>query len=166
MTTYLWEQTRALHHACEAHTVGSAMATGNPPEQWYADWLNALLTIHTKIDEHAASEICRVERLKKDLEQLVTPRQSLVAKQYADTLKTEQDIAGATYVLLGAHLRGGEVMRRKLDGNFPTLHLEWDDRKVAIAELLKIKDREDIVEEAKNCFYALLNVMNEIESSP
>lgn len=165
MTTHLWEQTRALHHACEAHSVGSAMASGNPPEQWYADWLSALLEIHTVIDKHANSEICRVERLKKDLDQLVKPRQLQVAKQYASGLKTEQDIAGATYVLLGAHLMGGEVMRRKLYRNFPTLHLEWNDRKTALNELIKIKDREDIVEEAKNCFYALLNVMNEIESS-
>ena len=27
----LWEYTRDLHHACEAHIVGGAMATGNPP---------------------------------------------------------------------------------------------------------------------------------------
>ena len=162
MKTYLWHQTRDLHHACEEHPVGSAMASGKPPEQWYADWLSALLEIHNIIDVHSIEEVRRVDRLKEDLENTVTPREMTVAKKYAQELKTEQDIAGATYVLLGAHLMGGEVMRRRLI-DYPTSHLEWTDRKVALNELKKIKERDDIVSEARNCFYTLLNVMHEIE---
>ena len=162
MKTHLWQQTRDLHHACEEHTAGSVMASGKPPIQWYADWLQALLLIHSVIDEHSVDEIRRVERLKKDLENTVTPRDMKVAEQYAQSLKAEKEIAGATYVLLGAHLMGGEVMRRRLI-DYPTSHLEWNDRKVALAELKKIKERDDIVQEARNCFYTLLQVMNEIE---
>jgi hypothetical protein len=58
---------------------------------------------------------------------------------------------------------GGEIMRRRLEG-FPTLHLEWDDRKEAIAVLQTYRTRDDITQEARDCFQALLNVMDEIES--
>lgn len=165
MTSFLWQETRDLHHACEKHTVGSAMASGSPPWQWYSDWLQALLDIHRVIDEQSNSATRRVERLEEDLKNAFTPRDLTVAKNYANSLKTEQDIAGATYVLLGAHLMGGEVMRRKLI-IYPTSHLEWEDRKVALQELQKIKERTDIVEQAKNCFHALLSTMDEIHALP
>jgi len=165
MTSFLWKETRDLHHACEKHAFGSAMASGSPPWQWYSDWLQALLDIHRVIDEHSVNAIRRVERLEEDLKNAFTPRDLTVAKNYANSLKTEQDIAGATYVLLGAHLMGGEVMRRKLI-IYPTTHLEWEDRKVALQELQKIKERTDIVEQAKNCFHALLSTMDEIHALP
>jgi hypothetical protein len=84
------------------------------------------------------------------------------ANKYTNSLITEKDIAGAAYVLTGAHLMGGEIMRRRLVG-YPTTHLEWDDRKAALVELNKFREREDIVEESKNCFHALLKIMDEIK---
>jgi hypothetical protein len=54
-------------------------------------------------------------------------------------------------------------MRRRLVG-YPTTHLEWDDRKAALVELNKFREREDIVEESKNCFHALLKIMDEIKA--
>ena len=165
MTSFLWHETRDLHHACEEHPVGSAMASGSPPWQWYSDWLQALLDIHSVIDEYSSSEVRRVEKLEEDLSNAFSPRELTVAKNYANNLKTEQDIAGATYVLLGAHLMGGAIMRKRLTV-YPTKHLEWDDRKTALKELQKIKERTDIVEEARNCFSTILDVMTEIENLP
>jgi hypothetical protein len=81
---------------------------------------------------------------------------------YAYTLDNEKRIAGAAYVLTGAHLMGGEIMRRRLAG-FPTTHLEWDDRKAALAALQQYRHREDIAQEARDCFMALLAVMDEIQ---
>lgn len=162
MKTHLWEKTRDLHHACEEHAVGAAMASGNPPDQWYADWLQSLLDIHTIIDVFSIEEVRRTEQLTEDLKQTISPRPVTVAKEYALGLKEETEIAGAKYVLLGAHLMGGEIMRRRLV-DYPTKHLEWTDRKKAIQELEEIKKREDIVEESRNCFYALLRVMDEIK---
>lgn len=165
-TKPLWESTRDLHHACEAHAVGGAMATGKPPRIWYKAWLMALYQIHSAVDPHVPESIERVKRLFKDLQSMdeeaeVKPLNE--AAKYANSLKTEKAIAGATYVLTGAHLMGGEIMRRRLEG-FPTLHLEWDDRKEALAVLQTFRTRDDITEEARDCFQALLNVMDEIES--
>jgi hypothetical protein len=52
-------------------------------------------------------------------------------------------------------------MRRRLE-NYPTNHLLWDDRKAALVELNKFRERNDIAEEARECFYALLSIMDEI----
>lgn len=165
-TKPLWESTRDLHHACEAHAVGGAMSKGNPPRIWYKAWLMALYQIHSAVDPHVPESIERVKRLFKDLQAMdeeAEVKPLIEAAKYANSLKTEKAIAGATYVLTGAHLMGGEIMRRRLEG-FPTLHLEWDDRKEALAVLQTFRTRDDITEEARDCFQALLNVMDEIQS--
>jgi heme oxygenase len=159
----LWEATRDLHHACEAHPVGAAMASGSPPMQWYADWLSALYTIHWEVDQYIPEIIRRSEQVQKDLTDTDCSVNIIkAANKYVNSLITEKDIAGAAYVLTGAHLMGGEIMRRRLVG-YPTSHLEWSDRKAAIAELMKFREREEIAQEARNCFQALLNIMDEIK---
>lgn len=160
----LWEATRDLHHACEAHPVGAAMASGSPPMQWYTDWLSALYTIHWEVDQHIPKVIHRTEKVQNDLTATsCSANIILTANKYTNSLITEKDIAGAAYVLTGAHLMGGEIMRRRLVG-YPTTHLEWDDRKAAIVELNKFREREDIVEESRKCFQALLKIMDEIKA--
>ena len=161
---HLWEATRDLHHACEQHPVGAAMATGKPPLGWYAKWLRALIQIHTVIDENLPEEVHRCTRLETDL--LATGFDlpvSHVATFYCDLLKGNQlRIDGAAYVLTGAHLMGGEIMRRRLEG-YPTSHLEWDDRKKALVVLNTYRVRQDISQEARDCFAALLAIMDEIK---
>jgi heme oxygenase len=158
----LWEATRDLHHACEAHVVGAAMAGGAPPIEWYAQWLQALRTIHSKVDPTLPPVLHRVARLEQDL--LAAGEDipdSQAAAKYADSLHTDAQLAGAAYVLTGAHLMGGEIMRRRLTG-YPTAHLEWDDRPAALGELKLLRQRPDITQAARDCFAALLAVMDEI----
>jgi len=159
----LWEETRELHHACERHRVGGAMATGKPPRIWYTAWLVALNQIHSIVDPHMPDVLCRTDRLVEDINNTYIDLPLIeAAKVYILSLTDEKRIAGAAYVLTGAHLMGGEIMRRRLEG-FPTKHLEWDDRKEAIAILQQYRTRDDIGEEAKDCFKALLTIMDEIE---
>ena len=160
----LWNATRDLHHACEQHPVGGAMALGAPLPVWYADWLMALKQLHEVVDAVLPAELGRVERLNADLQAggLVAHR-SDAAAVYATTLTTEQALAGAAYVLTGAHLMGGEIMRKRL-ANFATTHLEWEDRKAGIAWLKPIRERADIAQDARNCFAALLAIMDEIQA--
>ncbi len=159
----LWEETRELHHACERHRVGGAMATGKPPRIWYTAWLVALNQIHSIVDPHMPDVLGRTDRLVEDINNTYIDLPLIeAAKVYTLTLTDEKRIAGAAYVLTGAHLMGGEIMRRRLEG-FPTKHLEWDDRKEAIAILQQYRTRDDIGEEAKDCFKALLTIMDEIE---
>ena len=162
-TKPLWEETRDLHHACEQHAVGGAMSTGNPPIVWYAAWLQVLHQIHLVIDEYVPENVRRTERIEKDLVDMKIGIEPIAAAdEYVKTLTDEKSISGAIYVLTGAHLMGGEIMRRRLEG-FPTAHLEWEDRKEALAYLQIHRTRDDITEEARACFQALLDSMNEIE---
>jgi len=162
----LWEGTRDLHHACEEHPVGAAMASGNPPKDWYAKWVMALLQIHTYVDKHTPAAVQRAKRLRADLVATgvdVVPL--MAAAKYTRSFKNNpKAVAGAAYVLTGAHLMGGEVMRRRLEG-FPTKHLEWDDRKAALAVLQTYRERDDVVQESRDCFAALLAVMDEIKGT-
>ena len=159
----LWEATRDLHHACEEHPVGAAMASGKPPLEWYADWLATLEAIHSIIDPDMPSVLWRTDRLTADIDRLgIEPLMLDVVKDYAHRLVADPQIrAGAAYVLTGAHLMGGEIMRRRLEG-YPTAHLEWEDRSAAIAELKKMREDGDLAEPARACFQALLETMDEI----
>jgi hypothetical protein len=160
----LWEYTRDLHHACEAHDVGGAMATGKPPRMWYTAWLMALYQIHAVIDSHCDESIQRAKEVMQDFVSMNTEMYALDASyEYISQLTDQKKIDGAIYVLTGAHLMGGEIMRRRLEG-FPTKHLEWKDRKKAIAILQTYRTRDDIGEEARDCFKALLNIMDEIKN--
>jgi len=162
MRSVLWKETRDLHHACEEHDVGAAMASGKPPIQWYADWVKALFEIHSFIDMHYPDSINRTDRLQLDLNELKKPNDLISSKKYVMSLKTEKDIAGTAYVLTGAHLMGGAVMKKRLI-DYPTNHLEWEDRKQALKELNKLRSREDVIQEAKDCFATLLEIMDEIK---
>ena len=160
----LWEETRDLHHACEEHDVGGAMATGKPPRVWYAAWLRALFQIHNVLDLHAPKEIIRAFEILEDMSCMdVYVGELRAAQAYIKTLDNDKAIDGAIYVLTGAHLMGGEIMRRRLE-DFPTKHLEWNDRKASIAVLQTYRTRNDITEEARACFQALLNIMDEIKT--
>lgn len=160
----LWEITRDLHHACEEHPVGASMASGKPPVIWYAAWIKALLQIHSFIDPHAPESIQRTERLIQDNKDTGDVAEIAAANDYIRTLDNANSITGALYVLTGAHLMGGEIMRRRLEG-YPTAHLSWYERKDALAELQILRTREDLGEEARACFAALLSVMDEIQET-
>lgn len=164
----LWESTRDLHHACEAHPVGGAMASGNPPRIWYKAWLMGLYQIHSSIDPNVSPYIGRTARILQDINDMGADPEVPLSKSAADyvtRLSDEKSIAGAAYVLTGAHLMGGEIMRRRLEG-FPTAHLEWEDRKQALSVLQLYRTRDDVTKEARECFQVLLEIMDEIQLLP
>lgn len=159
------EYTKELHHACEHHPVGNSFSKGNPPELWYAKWIKALHQIHSKIDAHSDPILERVPRLEEDLNSYnFTVKPLKAAEKYVNALTNESAINGAIYVLTGAHLMGGELMRKRMVG-YPTKHLEWDNRKNAIDILCKLRELEGIGDDARNCFLALLEIMDEIEQN-
>lgn len=159
----LWESTRDLHHACEKHPVGQAMSLGTPPQKWYSDWLNCLLMMHEIIDAQVSPLIHRAERLKRDIENMhIKPRENKACQEFCSRLLQSNDlIEGTIYVLTGAHLMGGEIMRRRLIG-YPVSHLQWDSRQDAIKELDRYRSKSELTESARECFGALLKIMDEI----
>jgi len=162
MNSELWNATRDLHHACEQHPVGGVMAIGKPPAIWYRAWLQVLLQLHEVVDQHLPSTVHRVQRIKTDIATLNIEVTSIkAAENYANTLTNSTAIVGAAYVLTGAHLMGGEIMRRRLEG-FPTEHLSWDSRPEALKCLTQLRESPGVIQPARDCFKALLDSMDEI----
>ena len=162
INTELWNATRDLHHACEQHPVGGVMAVGKPPLIWYRAWLQVLLQLHEVVDKYLPSTVHRVDRIKADIATLGIDIQPIkTADIYASTLTNSTAIVGAAYVLTGAHLMGGEIMRRRLEG-FPTEHLLWDSRPEALKCLTVLRESPEVIQPARDCFQALLDSMDEI----
>ena len=158
----LWDNTREWHHKCESHPVGASMAAGNPKKDDYADWLMTLFFIHLKIDPHMPDCAWKTSALLKDIENnAVIPKAPISVIKWFNNDLTDNEIGGFTYVLTGAHLMGGEIMRRRLK-DYPTSHLEWQDRKEALSYLSTLRDKEEYTVGALQCFELLYHAMEEI----
>ena len=160
----LYVGTKDLHHACEQHPVGAAMSRGDICDQWWADWLGALHIIHSAIDPELPEPVWRVAPLEEDIAASnVPPRDNEAAKQLGERLDNDKQLREAAYyVITGAHLMGGQVMRVTLKGRVPGAHLHIPDRKQWVDEWAPLRKREDLVDKACAVFQALLEIMDEI----
>lgn len=164
----LYSLTQDLHHVCEDHPVGASMSRGDVDEQWWADWVHALLLAHEVIDPEVAEPLRASEKLEMDLEMSrYQPRANPSAEAFAEALQSNPHLReAAVYVLTGAHLMGGQVMRKTIGDRLPTKHLQLADRK-AMAEIWSpIRERVDIAEEARAVFRWLLDIMETIYQAP
>tara|TARA_R110000772_G_scaffold7145_7_gene24499 strand:- start:5222 stop:5770 length:549 start_codon:yes stop_codon:yes gene_type:complete len=172
--TKLWEGTRDLHHACEQHPIGQAMASGSPKIEVYYAWVDALSRLHKRLDPFMPEVLHRTKELREDLEDIIKSQQDVAevklnkappfAKYFAKGLQScKNKQAGASYVLAGAGLMGGALMVKALGDNYPTAHLQWEDRRAALDALGEIRENGKVIKEARECFAALLQIMDEIE---
>ena len=160
----LREATKELHHAAEHTALGNSMANGTIPEQWWADWLSALYTVHSAIDYYLEPELRRTTQIAQDIYLLnVQPRPLITPIQYVSTLN-EGRIEAATYVFTGAHLMGGAITAKALGDRLPKNHLLWDDRRSEVVRKWSpLRERLDLVEYANEAFSAIVDMCHEIE---
>lgn len=159
----LREATRERHHAAEQTPVGAGMAAGDIPAQWWADWIGAITVIHLATDPYLPECMRRTKCLCQDLTELdEQPRHVAAAARYAATLTDPVEREAATYVFTGAHLMGGAVTHKALNGRLPAHHLEWNDRQEAVRAWKPLREREDLAEAADRAFQAVLDICNEI----
>ena len=162
----LRNETKELHHAAERHPIGAALADGSISERWWIDWIQALLTIHTELDQHVPESMRRVQELAMDLsESSLIPKTNQAAIAYAATLTNLTAIEGAAYVFTGAHLMGGAMTDRALAGRLPSNHLRWDNRQQSLADWKPLRTKIELKEEAGRAFAAVLAILNEIHST-
>ena len=158
----LRDATRDLHHAAEQHVVGGAMAAGTISAEWWADWCGALHVVHCALDKHVSEHVQRAFPLLLDLDATpCRPRYIPAAGAFAATLRSQKRIEGAAYVFVGAHLFGGEIMRRRLENRRSCHHLRWYDRPAALAVFRPWREG-DAVREARDAFSAVLAIMDGI----
>ena len=161
----LQADTKDLHHACEAHPVGAAMSAGTVDEQTWADWLGCLFVVHETLDRSLPDELRRVDRIALDIAAMgdVKPTLNKAAVRYAaGLLESAYAIRAATYVFTGAHLMGGEVMRRRLEDRLPCAHLRWDDRRASLDLWRPYRECVGISAQARDAFAAILKMMDEM----
>jgi heme oxygenase len=159
----LYAATKDLHHACEQHPVGQRMADGTVTRHEWADWLAAFRVLHGAIDMTLPAHMSRDLVLAADLSVLPEPSPSDAARRFAISL-LGREVVGAAYVLHGAHRSGGRVMAPKMaKRGFPTLHTCYRDPEAVKVWVDGVRDRGDMVQQARDTFGCLLAVMDEIE---
>ena len=160
----LRQVTQDLHHACERHPIGQALANGTVTDQQYADWLLVQLRIHEAIDPHLAPELERASAMQADIDTLdIVPHESRMAEAYAETLTYDAARAGAAYVMVGAHLMGGAMIARAVGDRLPHDHIpKGEERQTMLRAWRPLRERADLANEAVRCFGALLASMEEI----
>lgn len=160
----LYTATRDLHHACEVHPVGCRMADGTVTPQEWADWLAAFRAIHVRIDPYNPRHLARVALLDADLELLPRPRKGPAVARLVKGLTTPTAVNAASYVLHGAHRRGGRVLCATMGRvGLPTAHVFYPDAPAAEAFVRDMRDAPGIAPDARAVFEALLATMDEIE---
>jgi hypothetical protein len=167
----LYESTKDLHHVCEQHPFGQLMSgkvDGKfiTRQQW-SDWLWSLKLLHEIVDFDLPYHMKRYDFFCNDLKYLPQPRPNTAALKYSVELcsryKNGRSIAGAAYVLHGAHFSGGRVMLPILTANeFPCSHIVYSNSKDARSWLYTVREQESEIEIARKTFYTLLCIMSEI----
>ena len=161
----LYDTTRDLHHACEMHLVGGSMSDGTIDKQWWADWLLALYQIHMEIDDDRNEDmLSRVKQLEVDIKgSTVEPRENHVSQELATFIHNSPELRiAARYVITGAHLMGGQVIRKRIAGRLPCAHLHYGNRKALIEEWSPLRQRTDLTDAAREIFQHLLWIMDEV----
>lgn len=154
--------TRDLHHAVEQTPLGQAMANGTVTEDQYAAWLETMLTVHRVIDPYLPKPTWRCAQLRGDLVALGynfhRPDHITELVRHPCPLWSAEEAAGACYVMIGAHLMGGRIIAEKTRPRLPALHVTmWPDKRAAGDYWRMLRDQEQLIEPAKECFAFLLH---------
>lgn len=161
----LYEATTDLHHDAEQHPWGQRMAQGEISRSEYADWLGALTEIHVELDRHLPPYLQRGGELLLDAAATLPdmPRPIEAAMELADTLTDPVSIGGAAYIFCGAHLRGGAVIRKRMEPKgFSCHHLRFIEAKAANSWLVALRPHMELVPGARRAFEGIIRIMDDI----
>ena len=174
----LFKETLQLHHEAEAHSFGAAMSKGELSEQQWADWMGALTQLYVVIDPYLPDALKRTRDLFNDLLALsskeIYPRYSYhaddVAGMIADGATNVGYVAGMCYILAGANLRGGQIVRKAVEKrDFPCSHLMFNEEDVASKEAamkwldnLRASTGTAVIKGAQDAFADMIDIMEEI----
>lgn len=171
----LFKETTSLHHDAEKHPFGDAMSKGELNEQQWADWLGAMLQVYVALDPYLPDSLKRSKDLFSDLLVLssdeIYPAYSFTASDVAASIIDGPTnvgyVAGVSYILSGANLRGGQIIRKAFEKrDFPCSHLVFDDATRENAEVwldtLRSSKGSLVIKGAQDAFSDMIDVMDEI----
>jgi heme oxygenase len=173
----LYSLTREMHHGAQSHPFMQRMVKGEITTQEWVDWLEALKDIYEVIDCALPEQLRRYRLLLLDLVETypVLPNNSVAAKFYVKKLTNPVHIIGACYIFSSANLRGGVLIRKRLEPlGFPCNHLrryradaKYDNKQLALeaeVELRRLRVARNAFEGANAAFSAVIDIASEIES--
>ena len=163
----LYEATKALHHDAESHPWGQRMAKGLIGRQEWADWLRAQAIVHAELDLHLPPCLQRSGELLLDMSVTLPAqgRDNLAARRFAKSLSGTMLIGGAAYIFCGAHLRGGAVIRKRLEPiGYSCAHLRFGFAQEANDWLKALREANELAPGAVGAFRAVIEIMGEIEA--
>ena len=172
----LLTETADLHHKAEEHPFGAAMSAGELSPQEWADWMAAMLQIYLAVDPMLPVSGRRSHDLFMDLLKMknagVSPVQSVEALAVANRITlnpTDIDyVGGVSYILLGANLRGGQLIRKALTakGVDACSHLFFveEDKADGEVHLDALRSSKGVVNGAREMFTSIVAIMDEIWS--
>jgi hypothetical protein len=163
----LYEATRELHHSAESHPLAKSMMDGSVTDQQWCDWLYAMWVIHSAIDPNVPEYVRRAASLQQDLLDMLPfmPSRSNVAVHFARTLDNPVAIGGAAYIFIGAHRRGGRVIKKAMedaDRGLPNSHTVFEDNQNSELFVRNLRNYPDLAMGAKKAFAAVVAIMDEI----
>jgi len=162
-----YEATKETHHDAEQTPFGQEYSKGTLSRQSYTDWIFLQLTIHSLLDPLVPYYVQRAPYLMQDLAELL-PCQGRSLKAAEELVKPFfTDVPAwalsAAYILNGAHLRGGQVVRKTLEpAGFPTHHLDFEDEAKAREWLRQQREHTHLAETDVLFFKGMIKAMDEI----
>lgn len=168
----LYEATLKTHHQAQVHPFGKRMAGGNISQQEWCDWLGAMAQLYQKLDTYLPPFLKRSPDLFLDLAQLLPlqAHRSKAVDDYIQSFSSPDDlkvIGGLAYLMTGANLRGGQLIRKKLDPKgYPCNFMNFTTANQEEAEnwLRKMREFSEFGESTNQAFEMLAAVMDEIEA--
>jgi hypothetical protein len=165
----LYSATTEIHHTAQKHPFGKRLAAGNISVQEWADWLDIHALAYGALDPYLPQCLKRSHDIALDLLAVlpVKPNRSDSFVEFLGSLNGIGDLMGAAYTLVGANLRGGQVMKGRLESKgFVVNHTDFTPDEIQEGEgwLKAIRATPEIAEAAKKTFWALYQVMDEIEA--
>jgi len=167
MDLSLYDRTKSVHHDAEEHPFGKRMAHGDITLPEWADWLGAMQQVHLWLDPFLPPFLQRGGTLTFDLAQTLPtePRDVSASHHFMASMPTGPvKVGGAAYVLTGAHLRGGAVIRKRLiPKGFPCNHLRFHEPKLANDWIVALREAPYLEPGAHAAFESIIAIMDEIE---
>ena len=163
----LYHATTDLHHDAEKHPFGMRMAAGTLSRQEWTDWLGAMNQLHIVLDTYLPPSLKRAHDIHMDQLMMLPlePMYSMAAEKLVNSLVQPEMIGGLCYILSGANLRGGQVIKRTLEPlGFPCNHLSFDKHDAVFANdwLKRLREATEVAEGAQKAFQGVISIMDEI----
>ena len=167
--TNLYGATTEIHHDAQKHPFGKRLSAAKISIQEYADWIGAHAQIYKVLDTYLPPCLKRSQDLLLDQLSLlpIVPHHSIAVEEFLSEVKTAADIGGLAYTIIGANLRGGQLIRKQLEVlGISCKYLDFSPENLEAGErwLKEMRSYPGAAAGAKRAFKAVVKVMDEIES--